>query len=354
VATSRRIVELVQEIGRTRSPIQRMRLLARGWGQLRSLTPIERRRIVEKLGVEQFETVLERLGTGEAGIEPEELDLILDTVGEVDPQRVRDLIAGLKDPSVRKSMARRGLQILKGRLGREKAGVAETRPEAGGAAAASDPAVHVRQGPAQGAIAPPAVTGAASPTLGEALPAPPSQPPSAPIKTPAPSPEPPRTRAAPQTRTSVRGAAPASAPVRRPAPGLSPEPDARIEGPGGGGVLEAFRSATSLIARFRLLTKLLRDGERPPAERIREIVALFPDGWSRRRALSAFLRAGLPERTDEALSLIWDLERESDRRWCALVLASTRRLGPDERRSISETFPSPTLHRRLARSAAPR
>jgi len=116
VATSRELEDLISQIRATRSPVKRMRLVARGWSLLRHLSPLDRRRLVAKLGIERFEEVADKLGYGDAAIEPEELDLILDKVGEVEPHKIRDLISNLKDPERRKEMARKGLEAIQKQL----------------------------------------------------------------------------------------------------------------------------------------------------------------------------------------------------------------------------------------------
>ena len=52
-----------------------------------------------------------------------------------------------------------------------------------------------------------------------------------------------------------------------------------------------------------------------PAE-ARRLLREFPEGWARRRALSALLRRRVPDSLEEALTLIGELEPPSARRWC--------------------------------------
>ena len=78
----------------------------------------------------------------------------------------------------------------------------------------------------------------------------------------------------------------------------------------------------------------------------------FPDGWSRRRALVSILRRGHPRGLDEALSLIGEIERATDRRWCVAALIDTRELDAQEQRQIFERFPFTSLARRARRRAA--
>jgi len=111
-------------------------------------------------------------------------------------------------------------------------------------------------------------------------------------------------------------------------------------------------AATGTIARFRSLRKTLDDTAQLDIEDIRSLLESFPDGWSRRRALVSILRRGDPEDLDDALSLIEDLERPTDRRWCVAALIDTRELSDADADRVLECFPFPSLARRMRRRSA--
>ena len=109
------------------------------------------------------------------------------------------------------------------------------------------------------------------------------------------------------------------------------------------------QAAPSLVARFRALRGAPDDNGEPDTSEIREVVSQFPDGWARRRAVMSFLRRGCPTDLGDALSLIEELERTTDRRWACATLIDSRELSEDDVGRILERFPYPSLARRLRR-----
>jgi hypothetical protein len=79
---------------------------------------------------------------------------------------------------------------------------------------------------------------------------------------------------------------------------------------------------------------------------IRSLIASFPEGWPRRRVLIALIERGMPRGIDDTLSLIADLERPADRRWCAAELLATRELSAEEAQRLHERVALPSPHRR--------
>jgi hypothetical protein len=86
-------------------------------------------------------------------------------------------------------------------------------------------------------------------------------------------------------------------------------------------VFGALGAEPSVLSRLRVLRRELSGFAGSSVETLRELVESFEDGWTRRRALSALLEAGIPERAGDALDLVVTLDRESDRRWCLGILA---------------------------------
>ncbi len=88
------------------------------------------------------------------------------------------------------------------------------------------------------------------------------------------------------------------------------------------------------------------------SDTIRELLETFPDGWVRRRALTALIAAGVPPDGAQALQLISGLEREADRQWCLGALARRGDLkGPVLKRSL-DLVTSPAGQRRLRTMSA--
>jgi hypothetical protein len=112
---------------------------------------------------------------------------------------------------------------------------------------------------------------------------------------------------------------------------------------------DATEAVPSLTARFRSLRRELDDNGEMELETIRELLAGFPEGWARRRAVMSLLRQGQPESLEDALAVIEELDRPTDRRWACATLIDSRELDDDDARRIAERFPFPPLVRRLQR-----
>jgi len=310
--------ELLRELATARGPVQRMKLLTRAWRTLRYLSPAERREIAARLGVKGFEEILDKIGVKKEEIVPEEVLEVLDKVEELEPSEVSRLIEDMRDPERRKRLVSRGLGAMRDQLLRKEEPAAPPTPS------------------------PEPVTQAASPE-----PAVPTAP--------APKPE----RSAARRREAVKPAVAASplvapvaarppeaAPVPRPEPVPAPAPGmperrpsttrAGSGGPGDSGLASELESADSLLARFRILREGLASGRPPVDPEVGAVLAVFPPGWARRRALAALLSAGVPADNDEAIRLIADLETRSSRRWCASLLAHSRDLDEADRGRLDE------------------
>jgi hypothetical protein len=113
----------------------------------------------------------------------------------------------------------------------------------------------------------------------------------------------------------------------------------------------ALGAEPSILSRLLELRRELSGMAGSSVETLREVVESFEDGWARRRAVAAFLDAGIPESANGALELVATLGRERDRRWCLGILASRGDLeGPRLDRAL-ELVTSPWARRRIEMAA---
>ena len=84
----------------------------------------------------------------------------------------------------------------------------------------------------------------------------------------------------------------------------------------------AMGAQQSVFSQLRVLRRELSGFAGSSIDTLRELIETFPDGWARRRALSALLETGIPAgNPKDALELVSCLDRELDRRWCLGLLA---------------------------------
>lgn len=95
MADSPALRELIHELQRERSPIERMRILARAWRAVRSLSPEERAHLAPEAGVEGADRVLSRMG---AGVSAAQVLSTLRDVPEEDAESVRTLVERIAEP----------------------------------------------------------------------------------------------------------------------------------------------------------------------------------------------------------------------------------------------------------------
>jgi len=336
---ARELQALLREIKNVRSPVQRMKLMALAWRTVARLSSAERKELGSKLGVRGYERILEKLGPGPQGIAPAEVLQALDGAEDLDSSKLRGLVRGLRDPKQRKELLRQGLDFLDRSLGEEE----EAEPveievdepaeeeEAGAPEKATERTVTAEAPlpPEPVAVPPPEPVEVADPEPVEVRSAEPTPPP-APEAKPLPPPVP------------IPVVAPAPLSVAPPSP-ARPREEARAD------PIAAPEATPSLVARFRALRGAPDDNGDPDTSEIRELVSRFPDGWARRRAVMSFLRRGCPADLGDALSIIEELERPTDRRWACATLIDSRELSADDADRILERFPSPSLARRLHR-----
>ncbi len=250
--------DLLRELRRERSPLERMRLLARAWRSVREMSADERARVAQEAGVEGADTLLSRLG---AGVSAAQVLSSLSGAPADDPESVRKLVREIATPEGRAEVARRAVE-----------------------AAAPKPVPPPQPEP-------------------EPIPAPPPEPPPPPpppiVKEPAPA------KPKPAPRPSPAPAPPPepSSPPPPPAP-PSPKPESDLA------------EIPSLTRRFRALRARTAGAKTLRAERAVALVEAFPDGWARRRAAAHLVREGLVSEEAAFAAVVRSLSRESDQRWC--------------------------------------
>ena len=303
--------ELVQQLGSTFSPFERLKILSRAWAVLRAMTPQERLVVTSQLGLDHADEVLDAIVKRSGHEASPTLVAMIERAQMKGTTHLPALIADLRDPRKRMERLREGAQAV----------VEE--------ALAGAPAAPIVLKPAP----PPMVA--------------------APVAPPAPAPPPVVLEVAPEPVPAAPPPPPAFAPpvVEPPPPPKPPPPPApparRVEDDGLTGKLAG---AASLTARFHVLRRHLADRKGLPADGLRAVAEAFPDGWARRRALVELLRNGAPAALGDALGLVEVLGSERDRLWCLGTLAENRRaLNPQDREALLAAAPSPTARRRLER-----
>src|SRR5215218_667190 len=272
--------ELVQQLGATFSPFERLKILSRAWAVLRAMTPQERLVVTSQLGLDHADEVLDAIVKRSGHAASPTLVAMIERAQMKGTTHLPALIADLRDPRKRMERLRQGAQAV----------VEE-------ALAGDPPAAPVVLKPA-----PPAMV-------------------AAPV---APAPQPVVLEVAPEPVLVAPPPPPAFAPpVVEPPPPPKPSPPApparRVED---GGLAWKLAEASSLTARFHVLRRHLADAKGLPADGLRSVAEAFPDGWARRRALIELLRNGAPAALGDALGLVEVLGSERDRLWCLGTLAS--------------------------------
>lgn len=324
------LAELVEQLGRTYSPFERLKIVGRAWGLLRRMGPEERLTVASQLGLDNADEIVEAIAARAGKEPPHALLAMIESAQVKGPAHLPGLVADLRDPAKRGARLKQGVQAV------EKA-LTQGPPPLPGAAAR--PAQAPQVPPVQARPAPP------PPPAAEPAPAPPPPPAAAPpvaaeARTPAPQPP------APPPTPPPTLPRPAPSPKAAPAPAPPPEP-ARPSGEDRLAVRLA--AAPSLTTRFRVLRRHLNDARGASVEGLQALLEGFPDGWPRRRALLELLRAGTPGSLRDALLLVETLAAERDRLWCLGALADSRRPAAADRETLLGAVASPAARRRLER-----
>lgn len=347
MGVSDELLWLLHQMRGTTSPIERLKLLARGWRSVRALSADDRRSLARELGFDGAEQMIDHLAR-RGGMSPSSLLNVLHRAEETDPATAMDEIRGLLDPERRHEAAGELLDAVSDVLVDDHAPKAR-KPGATGestddGAARQAPPTPAPQPPARQEPLPPAVPAATGEPGRSTLGARPELREPGAARPPTPGVRPPtataRRRPGAPERPGTR-AAPAAAPDRRRG---APPPPTNVAG-----FVKELDAETSLLRRLRLLTASVDRFEDAGIDELRAVLECFPAGWARRRALQRLLEAGVPGSLTDAIALLDLLQRPLERLWAATTLAAARRLDDRERDALLAAVPTPALRRRLTR-----
>ncbi len=315
------VPELLQQLKRTFSPFERLRILGRAWVLLHRMSPQERLAVAAQLGLDNADELVEAIAARSGTQASPGLLSLIDQAQKKGTAHLPQLISDLKDPNKRTERLRQGV-------------------EAAEIALTAAPTAGVKPPPL-----PPPVPEPHPPPLipveAVKLVTPPAEPPPAPPPPVLTAPPPPAPSPAPPVTQKPEPTPPRPEPPPEPlAPSAGPAPVVEIAAP------------LHLMERFRELHHTVGGEGKPPISGLRSLVEGFPDGWARRRALLELLRAGNPPLLRDALALLDTLGSERDRLWCLGALAD-RDLATADREVLLAAAPSPTARRRLERRLGP-
>jgi len=369
MSTQRKLNALLFELQTAGSPLAQAKILARAWRTVRELSPTDRKLLGRHAGFDGAEEILEGLAKKKGGMAPAILLQMLANARNTDSSTLQNLLSAFRDPSRRDEAVSRSLDLasdlMKNQAPEEE--VEEALYELQAVEASGG------ETPAEAPVAPHAVDGEGGRVPDESGDPPESDPESSTEIEPEIQPEPPAVPPVPPVVSEpetipkkLRPPKPAAVDWSRwdsatPSPRPMPTPRAErhstvsTSGPRRFGEVAAVTAVgiePTVLGRLRTLHLARADLADSNIETLGDLVEGFPDGWVRRRAVSALIEAGVPARADDAVTLVASsLDRELDRRWCLGVLAARGDLrGASLERAIA-LLGSPSAQRRLSASA---
>ena len=346
MGTQRNLNALLFELQTARSPLAQAKVLARAWRTVRELSPTDRKLLARHAGFDGAEDILEGLAKKKSGVAPAMLLQMLSNARGTDASTLRNLLSAFRYPSRRDEAVSRSLDFAADLMRDQEPEVEETAEEALAALHALEEEGERKPGE----IGESTDGETDSPT--EFEPEPPPVPPD-PAVMPKPEPIPempplPKPSVVDWSRWDSTDGPP------RPAPTPRAEKRPRLSTPGAGRLGEVAAAAavgtkTSVLARLLAFHRALPGLAGSSVATLGELIEAFPEGWARRRALSALIEAGIPDRADDAVTLVAaSLDRELDRRWCLGVLADRGDLRGASLDRANELLSSPAARRRLS------
>jgi hypothetical protein len=344
MSVSQELVWLLNQLRNTPQPRERLRLLALGWRSLKGLSPTDRLRVARELGFDGAERLVEELSR-RGGMSPSKLLGLLRDAETADPNRLRTMVTGLMDPDGRAEIVERladeAADLLKddgvidsdevtdakevGREFREDHDAVERPDEPG-----SDRPVIVDEDGGDIGDEPADETDSVVPNAGRSTVDVVIEPEAA-HRTEQTTTE----ERAPETDDGVFGRSSAPVPTRPPA-----SPDVET-------VLATLAAEASLIRRMAALRESADGLVDLDVADMQRLMAVFPPGWARRRALETVLRAGLPRDLQTAVATIDVLEDSGLRLWALTALADGRSLGDEDKEDLLAAAGSRLVERRL-------
>jgi hypothetical protein len=345
VTTSEELVWLIERLRGARSRRSRLRLLFEAWETVRALRPADRLAVARELGFDGAERLVEEAAR-RRGLDPAPFVEALGGIERSAGRDVTDVLRGLADPARRTETVDR---LVEG-AGRWVADVEPLHPQAhqaGGEASVAapdegddeadawheeevpEPVVAATPSPLAKAVAAERAPGGASVSVG---------------------PQPAEGGAAGLAAAApTANAAVAADAVSRPTTAAGPSIDSSA-----GSVVAKLTAEPRILARLRLLPRLVGELAGAGHEAFIAVLECFPTGWARRRALERLLAAGQPASVTDAIALVEVLVLPSERLWAYTSLAASRPLNRIEREALLAAAPSAALRRRLGRRLARR
>lgn len=334
------LTSMLFELRAAGSPAAKAQALARAWRFIRRLSPHDRRFLAREAGFEGAEELLDTIAAKRGGVGPAMLLQLLNSVRGRSDQELVSVISSLKDLESREDLLVRSADALAEAF--EPEGSEDAEPET--AEHSETPGIPPVPVPTVEPEGEPATQGPLIKAMDGGIDEMGAEPEAAPIEeAEAQEPE-------PETDAEIIES-------EEPEPlsivsGAGPEVHEGQEAEAGGidvaFLIDDLEGEMSLVDRLLCLREAI-PALAPGGADLDALVAAFPEGWARRRALTALLEAGLPDDDGEALDLIEDLPRAVDRRWCLGVLIDRGGLQGAEIDRALALSDSSTLHRRVVR-----
>jgi hypothetical protein len=105
------LVRLLAELARAVSPLQKAKVLARGWRAVSRLGASELRELASSAGFDGAQELLERLADGR-GLDRRLVAELLRRVAQADSATVKHYADAIRDPQQRETLLQRGLEIV--------------------------------------------------------------------------------------------------------------------------------------------------------------------------------------------------------------------------------------------------
>lgn len=366
MSIQRNLNALLFELQTARSPLAQAKILARAWRTVRELSPTDRKLLARHAGFDGAEDILEGLAKKSGGVAPAMLLQMLSNARGTDASTLRNIMSAFRDPSRRDEAVSQSLDLVAG-LMRDEESAADVEETLDGEETIER---GVEETPDEGLEAFRAAEGLEEGDLddtAESTPleteppveiepdAPPEPPQASAAPAVAPEPEPTPEKLEPVKSPTVDWSPWDSAAERhRPAPTPRAEMRPTVSIPGAPRIgqvaaAEAVRVETSVFARLLALHRALPDLAGSEVAALSELIEAFPDGWARRRAVSALIEAGIPENAEDTVTLVASvLGHELDRRWCLGVLAARGDLRGASFDRANELLSSSSARRRLS------
>jgi hypothetical protein len=367
MGTQRQLNALLFELQTANSPIAQAKILARAWRTVRELSPTDRKLLARHAGFDGAEDILEGLARKSGGVAPAMLLQMLSNARGTDGSVLRNIMSALRDPSRRDEALSQSLDLAADLMrdseplkdieeAPDELELDQTVADASADETSNVPPVSDEEDE----VAPDETevpTDGGTDVPADSVPEPPPEPlPSPPVPTADPKPD-----SIPETATPPPVAVDwsrwdSSRVAPRPAPTPRPVERGATTIPSTTGVDDEATSAAvageqPILDRFRALHGAIPNLAGSSMVALSELIESFPSGWARRRALSALIEAGIPNRADDAVTLVESLlDRELDRRWCLGMLACRGDLRGATLDRAVELLSSPSARRRLSAS----